>query len=487
MKKKHTTKSKFLIKISLFLLVITASLGLVAPSAHAGVCDDDSPVREFLYGVDVFCRVKEFNPLVSIQRTIDDGIHQMLTGSALGLMTNSSPDDFGICSGYLIYQYASNLSLDFNSCEAGVIFEEEDLEAANTAGEVLGCNFNATAFGALESRTEGSLMGVTQVAYNTVTSEPVPVNFAYYAHKNIQKIPIINQTAYAQTTQYNAWGLELILGLWSAMKNVAYAMMAVIMLVIGMMIIARKRISSQAVVTVQQALPRVIISLILITFSYTIGALFASAIIPLTFTVIRVFFGVILDRLYSDPLLPAQGNGQLIDMNVLIVIGSVLVQMLGAATLGVVMMVLLILMTLIALLVAVVKIIMINLQILISIVFAPLQFAIAAIPGQEHLITDWFKSMIAKVLAIPAMVFMIAFAWYLLIVPFLSADLFGSLLCNPEANSAATNIFTIFRHQASIGTTFLVLPLMTVMVMFYSLKAPKKIEEMIMGSKNKKR
>ncbi len=81
----------------------------------------------------------------------------------------------------------------------------------------------------------------------------------------MQKVPGLQNTAFAATS-YPAWGLELVLSLWETSRDLAYGIISVIMLVIGIMIITRKRISPQAVVTVQTALPRVIISILLINF-----------------------------------------------------------------------------------------------------------------------------------------------------------------------------------------------------------------------------
>lgn len=65
-------------------------------------------------------------------------------------------------------------------------------------------------------------------------------------------------------------GLTPLLSLWKAFRNIAYAMLAVIMIIVGFMVMFRKKIDPKTVVTVQSAIPRIVIALLLVTFSYAI-------------------------------------------------------------------------------------------------------------------------------------------------------------------------------------------------------------------------
>lgn len=73
--------------------------------------------------------------------------------------------------------------------------------------------------------------------------------------------------------------------LWTATRNAAYALMTLAILVIAFLIMLRVKISPQAVITAQSALPKIVFGLILITFSYAI----AGFIIDLTY----VFQGIV--------------------------------------------------------------------------------------------------------------------------------------------------------------------------------------------------
>lgn len=81
----------------------------------------------------------------------------------------------------------------------------------------------------------------------------------------------IMTNAYAQGYGYHS--LSPYLSIWRVFRNIAYACFTGIILVIGMMILFRQKFGGQASVTAQQALPRVVIALILVTFSYAIAGL----------------------------------------------------------------------------------------------------------------------------------------------------------------------------------------------------------------------
>lgn len=73
---------------------------------------------------------------------------------------------------------------------------------------------------------------------------------------------------YAQGVGFT--GLNALLQIWKVFRNIAYGLIAIIMIVIGFMVMLRKKIDPKTVVTVQSSIPRIVIALILVTFSYAI-------------------------------------------------------------------------------------------------------------------------------------------------------------------------------------------------------------------------
>jgi hypothetical protein len=61
-----------------------------------------------------------------------------------------------------------------------------------------------------------------------------------------------------------------VLPMWKAFRNLAYTVYIIMFVVIGIMIMFRTKVGGQTIVTIQSAIPNLLITLILITFSYAI-------------------------------------------------------------------------------------------------------------------------------------------------------------------------------------------------------------------------
>lgn len=114
-----------------------------------------------------------------------------------------------------------------------------------------------------------------------------PADFGLWLADTGQTLGFIPKQAYAQGIGFS--GLMPLLPIWKAFRNIAYLLMAVVMMVLGFMIMFRKKIDPKTVVTAQNAIPRVIIALILITFSYAIVGLLIDAMNIVLFFVIALF------------------------------------------------------------------------------------------------------------------------------------------------------------------------------------------------------
>ncbi len=76
------------------------------------------------------------------------------------------------------------------------------------------------------------------------------------------------------------------------MRNLAYLVFAVIFVVIGLMIMLRVKIDPKTVVSVQSALPKIFLSLILITFSYPIAGFMIDLMYVSIGVIISIFAGM---------------------------------------------------------------------------------------------------------------------------------------------------------------------------------------------------
>lgn len=83
------------------------------------------------------------------------------------------------------------------------------------------------------------------------------------------------KSAYAQESVFGSGSgiIKPVLKLWQMSRNIAYLFFIVIFLVAGFMIMFRRKLNPQTVITAQAALPGLVIGLIMVTFSYFIAAL----------------------------------------------------------------------------------------------------------------------------------------------------------------------------------------------------------------------
>jgi hypothetical protein len=98
----------------------------------------------------------------------------------------------------------------------------------------------------------------------------------------------LGKPAYAQGIGFV--GLQPILPIWRAFRNVIYILSSLIFIIIGLMIMLRVKVSPQAVINVQNAIPKLITALILVTFSYAIAGLVIDLMYVIQGLVLAVIF-----------------------------------------------------------------------------------------------------------------------------------------------------------------------------------------------------
>lgn len=113
-----------------------------------------------------------------------------------------------------------------------------------------------------------------------------PVNTGIWLADTGRSLGFLPKQTHAQGVGFS--GLSPILPLWKTFRNLSYVLLALIMMVIGFMIMFRTRIDPHTVANIQIILPRVVISLILITFSYAIVGL----LIDLSYVVLFFSYGL---------------------------------------------------------------------------------------------------------------------------------------------------------------------------------------------------
>ncbi len=131
------------------------------------------------------------------------------------------------------------------------------------------------------------------------------MDYLAYVSTNLKQHKIIPDT-YAAGPGYGYSALAPILPLWRAFRNISYLMFAFAFVLYGMMIMFRVRIDSKTAATIQLAIPKLIATLIMITFSY--------AIVGLLVDLSTVATAMSINILKAGGILTSSGVGEFIPL-----------------------------------------------------------------------------------------------------------------------------------------------------------------------------
>lgn len=320
-----------------------------------------------------------------------------------------------------------------------------------------------------ETQKSGGLLGMTGGILSALYSNP-PVHAQYYVADISRSFGLIPE-AHAQ--QIGGAGSQVISGvyaLWQVSRNFAYILMTMIFVVIGVMVMFRQRINPQTVITLQAALPGLVVGLILITLSY----FFASVLVDIGFVavylvgfyfmqtqaadaanltgglmqenVFKIFsyfisatdnvnfvptlvpiFQSITGKaaLYLDTLIGfiaceyGENVGSVlggIPFFTAITCGAAITKAVGdkAGVIGLIASVVLLFILLYTMLQIIRKLVTNYITILFLTFSAPFHFLVASMPGQEAVATAWARNMLCNVLAFPGVFGVFYFAAYVL-------------------------------------------------------------------------
>jgi len=265
-----------------------------------------------------------------------------------------------------------------------------------------------------------------QTLASAYTTPPID-NLASVIKGGLSNNILNNPVSAADTQEAGNLLLLPVQNVWSAIRDLAYGLFAVVMVAIGIMIIARKEVSPRLVVTFTGALPKIVLGLVLITFSYPIVAFLVDlmqyateALFFLTWNALHSQLtasasvgglSTLLTGFYSNIM-----GGALGTLN-----SNAIVQNLGGLTAGALAtmcgVVILFVGLIIVGLILVVKLIFAWAWILIYTIFSPLLILFGTLPGQEGTITDLGKKILAKGLLFPITVFFLLLAWSFSVKP----------------------------------------------------------------------
>ena len=266
------------------------------------------------------------------------------------------------------------------------------------------------------------LLSATGMVMNGLYTNPPASGIQYFADLG-NKLKIV-KPALAQQDEGIGFNLmKTTQPIWQVFRNITYILFVFILVGMGFAIMFRVKISPQAVITFQSALPRIIIALILITFSYAIVGLLIDIGIFLSNLIANLFAGILAGTMHITWLEniadwfrginPEQTRPLFEPFQIALMygslIGSTFLVLVAVNPLTPIIGVIIALVIGILLLISFFKMLWTLLRafamITLNIVFAPFRILIGVLPG-SNAITDWLKDVIANIAVFPAILAM---------------------------------------------------------------------------------
>jgi hypothetical protein len=249
------------------------------------------------------------------------------------------------------------------------------------------------------------------------------------------------KTAYAQGIGFA--GLQNLLPLWKATRNLAYIFSVLIFMYVGLAIMFRVKIDPKTVISIQSALPKFIIALILVTFSYAIAGLLIDLIYVLIYLGIVALrepiiaysnesiahlqkeytttsFLKIFELLWTGAGRTIQGiiggstGGAAFAGFAAVAVASLVTAWASSFALAALLPVLIIAVILVVLILKLFfALLTAYINIIIAVVIGPIQIMLGAIPGSNGGFNSWFKNLLANILVFPAVVLALLVGWLL--------------------------------------------------------------------------
>lgn len=157
---------------------------------------------------------------------------------------------------------------------SAIMCQLSGIDPIDPSSPCLGINPVTRQLGYAPSKSEkpqlGGLIGIsTDLIASTYRPIVTTEVYTQYLSENFG----IVKKVHAQYQGYGFEGLRPVFKLWETVRNVSYGLLIIAFAFIGIGIMLRIKIDPRTVMSIQNQIPRVIISIILITFSYAISAL----------------------------------------------------------------------------------------------------------------------------------------------------------------------------------------------------------------------
>ena len=178
------------------------------------------------------------------------------------------------------------------------------VDPVNPEAKCLGVDTKTNKIGYVEGG-HGGLVGITSnlLAFTFY----IPVSTHDYGSNLASNFGIVKE-AHAQGVGFK--GLGPTLNLWQTFRNITYMIFVIVFVFVGLGIMFRIKIDPRTVMTLQNQIPRIIIVLVLVTFSYAIAGFLIDLMYVSLYLIVAIFTDAGVDTtsiFASNPISAAGG------------------------------------------------------------------------------------------------------------------------------------------------------------------------------------
>ncbi len=301
----------------------------------------------------------------------------------------------------------------------------------------------------------GSIMGAA------IKSPPVSLtNYLADVRQNISKHGII-QPAYAQGAGFGFQNLLPILPIWKAFRNVAYFAFILVFVLYGFMIMFRMKINAQNVATFQTAIPKVVITLIIITFAYAIAGFMIDLMFVVFNLILSIFqtsglitdvnnkfvqagsgqFGILPSLILSLFASFAYVPSRLISVlsNLPTWVGFITDLILTATGLGIILRIIIIIAIIYSYVKLIFKLFEAYITVILQVIFSPIILLQDVLPGSQAF-GNWLRNITAHLSVFPVTMIMFLLSYIFMIQPLANTPLIGGTFGVQNLQSSSTGL-----------------------------------------------
>lgn len=186
-----------------------------------------------------------------------------------------------------LHTYTQNVFIETMSA---LICQLSGIDALNKNDNCLGIDSSTKKIGFIRQASDDQIGGAIGVVGDliTVTFTP-PVHIYDYTNYLASNFGF-SKSAHAQSTGFE--GLRPIMHIWSAFRDFIYIFFIFGFVFVGIGIMLRIKIDPRAVMTIQNQIPKIIIGIVLVTFSYAIVGFLIDLMWILIYLLINIFSGI---------------------------------------------------------------------------------------------------------------------------------------------------------------------------------------------------